>query len=79
MLNRLLGVGTHISTFTCGEVDIPSSLTFCCNFFPQWQNGVTSSIRPQQITYIVPGVEKFNHEDIGDFIQKAQDNLVGLA
>ncbi|XP_024031231.1 ribonuclease II, chloroplastic/mitochondrial [Morus notabilis] len=45
------------------------------NWMVSDQNGVTSSIRPQQITYIVPGVEKFNHEDIGDFIQKAQDNL----
>lgn len=41
------------------------------------QNGVTSSIKPQQITYIVPGIENFDHTGISDFIQKAQDNLVG--
>ncbi|CAI0472726.1 unnamed protein product [Linum tenue] len=39
------------------------------------QNGVTSSIRPQQITYIVPGVEKFDQTEISSFIQKAEDNL----
>ncbi|XP_010543300.1 PREDICTED: ribonuclease II, chloroplastic/mitochondrial isoform X3 [Tarenaya hassleriana] len=39
------------------------------------QNGATSSIKPQQITYIVPGVEKFNHTEITDFMQRAQDNL----
>ncbi|KAF8402926.1 hypothetical protein HHK36_011019 [Tetracentron sinense] len=39
------------------------------------QNGVTSSIKPQQITYIVPGVENFNCTEILNFIQKAQDNL----
>lgn len=41
------------------------------------QNGVPSSIKPQQITYIVPGVENFEHTDISNFILKAQDNLVG--
>lgn len=40
------------------------------------QNGVTTSIKPQQITYIVPGVENFDHAEISDFIQKAQSNLV---
>ncbi|KAL1804753.1 hypothetical protein ACET3Z_027821 [Daucus carota] len=39
------------------------------------QNGVTTSIKPQQITYIVPGVENFNNTDISDFIQKAHNNL----
>ncbi|CAI0471824.1 unnamed protein product [Linum tenue] len=39
------------------------------------RNGVTSSIRPQQITYIVPGVEKFDQTEISSFIQKAEDNL----
>ncbi|KAG6643190.1 hypothetical protein CIPAW_09G193400 [Carya illinoinensis] len=39
------------------------------------QNGVTSSIKPQQITYIVPGIENFDHAGISDFIRKAQDNL----
>lgn len=40
------------------------------------QNGVTSSIKPQQITYIVPGVQNFDTAEISDFIEKAQDNLV---
>ncbi|XP_050211898.1 ribonuclease II, chloroplastic/mitochondrial [Mercurialis annua] len=39
------------------------------------QNGVTSSIKPQQITYIVPGIANFDHTEISSFIQKAQDNL----
>ncbi|CAK7333895.1 unnamed protein product [Dovyalis caffra] len=39
------------------------------------QNGVTSSIKPQQITYIVPGVENFDQTQISSFIRKAQDNL----
>uniref|UniRef100_A0A2N9J2N7 Uncharacterized protein n=1 Tax=Fagus sylvatica TaxID=28930 RepID=A0A2N9J2N7_FAGSY len=39
------------------------------------QNGVTSSIKPQQITYIVPGIENFDQTEISDFIRKAQDNL----
>ncbi|KAJ6747090.1 EXORIBONUCLEASE II MITOCHONDRIAL [Salix koriyanagi] len=39
------------------------------------QNGVTSSIKPQQITYIVPGVDNFDLTQISSFIQKAQQNL----
>ncbi|KAJ8899689.1 hypothetical protein K2173_019387 [Erythroxylum novogranatense] len=39
------------------------------------QNGVSSSIKPHQITYIVPGVENFDHSDISSFVQKAWDNL----
>ncbi|OVA16519.1 Ribonuclease II/R [Macleaya cordata] len=39
------------------------------------QNGVTSSIKPQQITFIVPGVENFDHMEITDFIQRAESNL----
>ncbi|KAL4296653.1 hypothetical protein GQ457_12G009740 [Hibiscus cannabinus] len=39
------------------------------------QNGVTSSIKPQQITYIVPGVENFDQTEISRFLQKAHDNL----
>lgn len=39
------------------------------------QNGATTSIKPQQITYIVPGVENFDHAEISDFFQKAQSNL----
>lgn len=40
------------------------------------QNGVKSSIKPQQITFVVPGVGDFDRADIQDFIKKAQDNLV---
>ncbi|EOY07507.1 Ribonuclease II, putative isoform 1 [Theobroma cacao] len=39
------------------------------------QNGFTSSIKPQQITYIVPGVENFDQTDISKFLQKAEENL----
>ncbi|XP_058109625.1 ribonuclease II, chloroplastic/mitochondrial isoform X2 [Magnolia sinica] len=45
------------------------------NWMVSDQNGVTSSIKPQQITYIVPGVEDFDHTEIADFIQKAQSLL----
>ncbi|KAE9611077.1 putative exoribonuclease II [Lupinus albus] len=38
-------------------------------------NGVTSSIKPQQVTYIVPGIHNFDPADITDFAQKAQDNM----
>lgn len=40
------------------------------------QNGAMASIKPQQITFIVPGIKDFDHMEIPDFIQKAQDNLV---
>lgn len=43
------------------------------------QNGVSCSIKPQQVTFIVPGVEKFDHKEISNFLQKAQDNLVGFS
>ncbi|KAH0465274.1 hypothetical protein IEQ34_005377 [Dendrobium chrysotoxum] len=39
------------------------------------QNGVMSSIKPQQVTYIVSGFESFDHRDIPDFLQKAQSLL----
>ncbi|XP_010452057.1 PREDICTED: ribonuclease II, chloroplastic/mitochondrial-like [Camelina sativa] len=39
------------------------------------QNGVTCSIKPQQITYIVPGVYNFDHTGLTDFLQRAQENL----
>lgn len=42
------------------------------------QNGTTSSIKPQQITYIVPGVQDFNHADISDFIERAQNLWVSI-
>ncbi|GAV76583.1 LOW QUALITY PROTEIN: RNB domain-containing protein, partial [Cephalotus follicularis] len=40
------------------------------------QNGVSSSIKPQQITYIIPGVENFDHMEIPNFLQRAQNNLM---
>ncbi|KAK6943654.1 Ribonuclease II/R [Dillenia turbinata] len=45
------------------------------NWMVSDQNGITSSIKPQQITYIVPGVKNFDHAEISEFIQKAQENL----
>ncbi|KAI4354501.1 hypothetical protein L6164_003355 [Bauhinia variegata] len=45
------------------------------NWMVSDQNGVTSSIKPQQVTYIIPGIDRFEQEDIADFVQKAQDNL----
>ncbi|XP_031251387.1 ribonuclease II, chloroplastic/mitochondrial isoform X1 [Pistacia vera] len=45
------------------------------NWMVSDQNGVSCSIKPQQITFIVPGVENFDHSEISQFLQKAQDNL----
>ncbi|XP_057972104.1 ribonuclease II, chloroplastic/mitochondrial isoform X2 [Malania oleifera] len=45
------------------------------NWMVSDQNGITSSIKPQQITFIVPGLENFDHKEIPEFIKKAQDNL----
>ncbi|KAF6137806.1 hypothetical protein GIB67_040514 [Kingdonia uniflora] len=45
------------------------------NWMVKDQNGVTSSIKPQQVTYIIPGVENFDHMEISDFLQKAENNL----
>uniref|UniRef100_A0A1D1ZIP0 Putative ribonuclease sll1290 n=1 Tax=Anthurium amnicola TaxID=1678845 RepID=A0A1D1ZIP0_9ARAE len=39
------------------------------------QNGVTASIKPQQITYIIPGIKNFDHTQIVGFVQKAYDLL----
>lgn len=39
------------------------------------QNGTVSSIKPQQVTYIVPGIEDFDQTDIPAFINKARDLL----
>ncbi|KAI5391759.1 ribonucleotide-diphosphate reductase subunit rnr1, variant 4 [Lathyrus oleraceus] len=39
------------------------------------QNGVTSSIKRQQVTYIVPGISNFDQAEIAAFVQKAQDNM----
>ena len=36
------------------------------------------SIKPQQITYVVPGIEDFDHTDISEFVQKAQGLLVSV-
>lgn len=46
-------------------------------WFLMMQNGITTSIKPQQVTFIVPGAENFEPTEISDFVQKAQDNLVG--
>lgn len=45
------------------------------NWMVSDQNGVTSSIKPQQVTYIVPGISNFDQADITHFVQKAQDNM----
>ncbi|ERN07900.1 ribonuclease II, chloroplastic/mitochondrial isoform X2 [Amborella trichopoda] len=45
------------------------------NWMVSDQNGIMSSIKPQQVTYIVPGVEDFNHSEIPEFISKTQDLL----
>ncbi|MQL72147.1 hypothetical protein Taro_004486, partial [Colocasia esculenta] len=39
-------------------------------------NGATSSIKPQQITYIIPGIKDLDHTEIIDFVQKAHDLMV---
>ncbi|XP_051131032.1 ribonuclease II, chloroplastic/mitochondrial [Andrographis paniculata] len=39
------------------------------------QNGVMASIKPQQITFIVPGINNFDHTEIANFLQKAHENL----
>ncbi|KAL2533764.1 Ribonuclease II [Abeliophyllum distichum] len=45
------------------------------NWMVSDQNGAMTSIKPQQITFIVPGVENFDHTEISDFFQRAQSNL----
>ncbi|KAL2476988.1 Ribonuclease II [Forsythia ovata] len=45
------------------------------NWIVSDQNGAMTSIKPQQITFIVPGVENFDHIEISDFVQRAQSNL----
>ncbi|XP_074264228.1 ribonuclease II, chloroplastic/mitochondrial isoform X2 [Silene latifolia] len=45
------------------------------NWMVSDQNGTSSSIKPQQITYIVPGIENFDHSQISEFMQKVEDNL----
>lgn len=39
------------------------------------QNGVVSSIKPQQVSYIVSSFENFDYTDIPDFMQKARSLL----
>lgn len=45
-------------------------------YFSFAQNGFVSSIRPHQITYIVPGIEVIEYSDIADFAKKAEELLV---
>ncbi|OWM82301.1 hypothetical protein CDL15_Pgr001875 [Punica granatum] len=45
------------------------------NWMVSDQNGVTSSIKPQQITFIVPGIENFDPKEISDFVRRAESNL----
>ena len=35
-------------------------------------------IKLQQVTYVVPGIEDFDHIDISEFVQKAQGLLVSF-
>ncbi|KAF6993315.1 hypothetical protein CFC21_010227 [Triticum aestivum] len=39
------------------------------------QNGILSSIKPQQVTYVVPGTMDFDCSRIAEFLEKAQDLL----
>ncbi|CAM0957974.1 unnamed protein product [Alopecurus aequalis] len=39
------------------------------------QNGILSSIKPQQVTYVVPGTTNFDCSGIAEFLEKAQDLL----
>ncbi|OEL26014.1 Ribonuclease II, chloroplastic/mitochondrial [Dichanthelium oligosanthes] len=39
------------------------------------QNGILSSIKPQQVTYVVPGVMNFDSSRIDEFLEKAQELL----
>ncbi|KAK4342917.1 hypothetical protein RND71_038733 [Anisodus tanguticus] len=45
------------------------------NWMVSDQNGITTSIKPQQVTFIVPGTENFEPTEISEFVQKAHDNL----
>ncbi|KAL8508719.1 hypothetical protein ACS0TY_019106 [Phlomoides rotata] len=45
------------------------------NWMVSDQNGVTTSVKPQQVTFIVPGITNFDQTEIPNFLQKAQDNL----
>lgn len=39
------------------------------------QNGILSSIKPQQVTYVVPGIMNFDYSRIDEFLEKTQDLL----
>lgn len=39
------------------------------------QNGVMSSIKPQQVTYVVPGIMNFDYSKIDEFLEKTQNLL----
>ncbi|CAN6471801.1 unnamed protein product [Victoria cruziana] len=45
------------------------------NWMVSDQNGTVSSIKPQQITYIIPGIEGLDHSEISDFIRKTESLL----
>eukprot|EP01018_Ginkgo_biloba_P021243 Gb_33852 [translate_table: standard] len=45
------------------------------NWMVSDQNGVTFSIKPQQVTYIVPGIEDFQPAEITNFLLKVQHLL----
>ncbi|XP_031486302.1 ribonuclease II, chloroplastic/mitochondrial isoform X2 [Nymphaea colorata] len=45
------------------------------NWMVSDQNGTVSSIKPQQVTYIIPGIEGFDHSEISDFIKKTESLL----
>lgn len=45
------------------------------NWIVSDQNGVNFSIRPQQVTYVVPGTAEFQPDQITDFILRAKDLL----
>ncbi|KAL2474104.1 Ribonuclease II [Forsythia ovata] len=42
----------------------------------KWMNGAMTSIKPQQSTFIVLGVENFDYTEILDFVQRVQSNLM---
>lgn len=75
MWDRLLG-------FSCASfVYVSSTLRTWSINYPEFalyflQNGVTTSVKPQQVTFIVPGIQNFDHTEISNFLQGAQDNLV---
>ena len=76
MLNRLLGVQTY-GIFEMLKHYVWYGPVTVLDFIGR-QNGITFSIKPQQVTYIIPGIDNFNEANIADFVQKAQDNLVSL-